>query len=254
MAPTSTSSGDPNAAVRRMFDAISGRYDLLNRVLSATFDRSWRRRAAALLPPCGKVLDLCAGTADLAIAIDRAQGGEARIVAADFSGPMLDLAGPKLRRAGVRAGITRADARMLPLRAESFDGVAVAFGIRNITPPEAGLREMARVLRPGGHLLVLEFFGPAGGSLRTIFAFYFRQVLPRLGGAISGASEAYRYLPDSVARFVTRDSFGELLRSCGLDELAREELSGGIATAWLARRRPEPRAAEARLGAEAGCR
>ncbi len=237
MTGTPQTPADPNLAVRRMFDGISSRYDLLNRLLSASLDRSWRRRAVELLPRSGLVLDLCAGTADLSIALHRAAGAELGIVSADFSKPMLDIARRKLRAAGIRPMTARADARALPWRAGTFDAVTIAFGIRNVHPPESGLREIARVLRPGGRLLVLEFFGPRSGPLTAMFRFYFRRILPRLGGAISGDRGAYAYLPDSVSRFVTRAHFVELLASCGLQEEERIDLTGGIATAILARRR-----------------
>ena len=237
MAGTAQTPPDPNLAVRRMFDGISGRYDLLNRLLSASLDRGWRRRAVELLPPSDLVLDLCAGTADLSLALHRTAGAEVGIVSADFSAPMLDIACRKLRAAGVRPMTARADARALPWRTATFDAVTIAFGIRNVHPPESGLREIARVLRPGGHLLVLEFFGPRSGPLTALFRFYFTRILPRLGGVVSGDRGAYAYLPDSVSRFVTRARFTELLASCGLEERERIDLTGGIATAFLAQRR-----------------
>ncbi len=237
---STSSEPDLNVAVREMFDAISPRYDLLNRLLSASLDRSWRNRAVALLPPAGRVLDLCAGTGDLSLVLRRRMGPEAAVVSADFSRRMLLLALPKVAGAlGQGGGVVQADARSLPWPARSYDAVAVAFGIRNVYPPAAGLREIARVLRPGGHLLVLEFFGPRQGYLRPLFSLYFRHLLPRLGRLVSGDSQAYRYLPESVARFADRQEFARLLAEAGLRQVQSLELSGGIATAILARREGE---------------
>lgn len=231
----SSATTDINTSVRLMFDSVSSRYDLLNRLLSASLDRSWRRRAVALLPPARLVLDLCTGTGDITREIHTQQQG-ATIVSADFSLNMLRLAAAKISL-GTR--LVQADARSLAWRSAVFDAVTIAFGIRNVYPPEAALGEIARVLRPGGDLLVLEFFGPQGPGGQRLFGLYFRHILPRLGGWISGDPGAYSYLPESVGRFADRERFGQLLRESGLAPLHKLEMSGGIATAILARKEAE---------------
>jgi demethylmenaquinone methyltransferase/2-methoxy-6-polyprenyl-1,4-benzoquinol methylase len=219
------------AAVRSMFDRIAPRYDLLNRVLSAGTDVRWRRAAVDLLelPPEGRVLDLCTGTADLLVEALERSGGS-RGVGLDLSGEMLRRGAAKLARRGLggRAALAQGDAERLPLQEASCDGALVAFGIRNLADPAAGLREIRRVLRPGGRAVVLEFAMPRG-MLGALYRAYFRGVLPRVGGLLSGDRAAYAYLPASVGLFPTPEAFAALLEQAGLADVRFRPLTGGIA-------------------------
>ena len=224
------------AAVRSMFDRIAPRYDLLNRVLSAGTDVRWRRRCIDLLALTegGRVLDLCTGTADLLIEC-LIRGERSRGVGIDLSSGMLQRGRGKLRTAGLdkRAALLAGDAERLPLAAGLFDGVVVAFGIRNVGDVDAALREVLRVLRPGGRLVILEFSIPRG-LLGRVYRLYFTRVLPVLGGLVSGNREAYAYLPVSVERFDSPQALAGRLERVGFAGVSARPLSGGIAHLHLA--------------------
>jgi demethylmenaquinone methyltransferase / 2-methoxy-6-polyprenyl-1,4-benzoquinol methylase len=232
--PTPTPGAPEKAAVRSMFDRIAPRYDLLNRLLSGGTDVRWRKRAVAFLDlaPGARVLDLCTGTADLlleALRSGRARGG----LGVDLSHQMLVRGKQKLAAAGAeRAGLAGGDAERLPVRDGAFDGALVAFGIRNVGDPLAALGEVHRALRPGGRFVVLEFQTPRG-PLGAAYQLYFRHVLPRVGGLVSGDGSAYAYLPASVARFPEPDAFAELMQEAGFSDVRHERLTLGIA--WLHR-------------------
>lgn len=225
------------ARVRRMFGEIAGRYDLLNHLLSLNVDRYWRWRTVRQAPPGdGPILDLCTGTGDLALAYYRASRGQAQIVAADFCHPMLVLGDQKRSRAGVNGQVTfvEADAQRLPFPDDYFALVCVAFGLRNVTDTDRGLREMARVCRPGGRVVVLEFSMPRRQPLRAIYCWYFRHVLPRIGQALArNRQDAYRYLPESVGEFPSGDALVERMRAAGLARLTYRPLTLGVATLYL---------------------
>jgi len=221
------------AAIRTMFDRIAPRYDLLNRVLSAGIDVRWRRRCIDAAGQATRVLDVCSGTGDLLIEFlgrDPARRG----AGIDLSTGMLVRGAEKLRRHGFagRAQMACGDAERLPAAAGAVDAVTVAFGIRNVGEPLAALREMYRVLRPGGRALVLEFSMPEG-TLGAAYRLYFTHVLPRIGGLVSGDPGAYAYLPASVARFARPAEFGSLMREAGFDRVAWHPLTGGIAHLYI---------------------
>jgi demethylmenaquinone methyltransferase/2-methoxy-6-polyprenyl-1,4-benzoquinol methylase len=201
--------------VREMFTQIAPSYDRLNHVLSLQLDRLWRARVAGILSPIlnrgdAVVLDLCCGTGDLALALARA--GSARVVGADFAHPMLVQADIK---SGGKIKFLEADALKLPFAGGSFDLVTAAFGFRNLANYEDGLQEMMRVLKPGGTLGILEFTEPPEGLVGDLYRWYFRRVLPRIGGMLSGDRSAYTYLPKSVARFFRPGELGGLMEAVG---------------------------------------
>jgi demethylmenaquinone methyltransferase/2-methoxy-6-polyprenyl-1,4-benzoquinol methylase len=217
---------DASKKVREMFTQIAPRYDLLNHLLSLQLDRLWRTRTARLLHsildrPDAVVLDLCCGTGDLAFALARA--GKARIVGADFAHSMLVRAREKSAalapspNQGSASPMTflEADALRLPFAGDSFDLVTTAFGFRNLANYEAGLREIQRVLKPGGTIAILEFTEPPDGLLGDFYRWYFCKVLPRIGGLISGDRSAYTYLPKSVARFFRPPELAALMNAVG---------------------------------------
>lgn len=215
--------------VRQMFTAIAPRYDLLNHVLSLNVDRRWRRRAVDVLgwerARQGRYLDLCAGTLDLGLELARRPGFDGRVVAADFVVPMLRLG---RRKRPTIAGVG-ADALALPFPARRFDGCVVGFGIRNLADMDDGLREIARVLKPGGRLVILDFAMPTAWPIRPLYLFYFRHVLPRVGRVVSKHTGAYSYLPASVAEFPAPDELARRLATAGFQRVGFRRLSFGIA-------------------------
>lgn len=212
--------------MRAMFGRIAPRYDLLNRLLSAGIDRRWRAALVAQMGELtGRVLvDSCCGTGDLTLALERAG---ARVVGVDFTPQMLALARGKRR--GSSGLFVGGDALRLPIATRVADGSSIAFGIRNVADRLQGLRELARVVRPGGRVLVLEFSSPPGRVLGALYRLYFTRVLPRIGGWISGDRGAYRYLPDTVLRWPSPDELRAEMESVGLVECGYRLLSGGIA-------------------------
>jgi len=213
-----------------MFAAIAPRYDLLNRLLSFRRDVAWRRAAAAeaALPPYGSALDLCTGTADLALEVACQYPGARTVVGLDACEPMLRLGWRKTAGREPRVRLAAGAAEALPFGAETFDAVLVAFGIRNVSDRAAALSEMWRVLRSGGRAIVLEFFQPRGTLFAALYRFYSRALLPKVGGWLSGHTEAYAYLPASVEAFPEPAAFAEALRAAGFGAVRWRALSGGI--------------------------
>ena len=220
--------------VQRMFAAIAGRYDLLNRLLSFRVDRYWRRSTVRLIRSMGTspgdlCLDLCTGTGDLMFELQRQLG--LQVVGADFCHPMLLHAQEKLGMGPGRSKtkLTDADALALPFRDQTFRFVTVAFGLRNVENMVQGLMEMFRVLEPGGSLVVLEFSRPVLPVFRSVFGFYFNHILPRLGSWISGTDGPYKYLPNSVGRFPSQTELVRMITLTGFERVQYRNLSGGIA-------------------------
>lgn len=219
------------AYVRRMFSEIAPRYDLLNRLLSMGIDRSWRRAAIAALGwerrPTGAYLDLCAGTLDVAAQLAAQPGFSGSVLAADFAEPMLRSGRGKGPPGRIDAVV--ADAVALPIRRGSCDGAVVAFGIRNVAGLDDALLEVFAVLSRQSRFVILEFSTPSVGAIRAAYLFYFRRILPVIGGAVSGHATAYRYLPESVARFPERETLAERMRAAGFVNVSWRALTFGIA-------------------------
>jgi demethylmenaquinone methyltransferase / 2-methoxy-6-polyprenyl-1,4-benzoquinol methylase len=225
--------------VRRMFAGIAVRYDLLNHLLSGNIDKRWRRLVAKRLQPALRgeravALDVACGTGDLSLAI--ATGTGARVIGTDFCRPMLEIASRKTSAGARPIPYVEGDALRLPFADRSFDAVTIAFGLRNLSSVEGGLKELLRVLKPGGRCAVLEFSTPVVPGFRALFRFYFTRVLPRIGGLISGSRGAYEYLPDSVSRFPDQKRLAALMRGVGFDEVEYVNLTGGIAALHLGSR------------------
>jgi demethylmenaquinone methyltransferase/2-methoxy-6-polyprenyl-1,4-benzoquinol methylase len=229
------------AHVREMFGRIAPRYDFLNHLLSLDIDKIWRRRVArrfsgALHNPTARVLDLCCGTGDLALAFRKEAPVGAEIVGSDFVPEMLERARAKAVALGAVITFVEADALALPFKDASFDLVSCSFGFRNLANYERGMLEIFRVLRPGGAVAILEFAELRGKLFGSLYRFYFRQVLPRLGGLISGSSSAYTYLPCSVSKFPSPEVLQALFERAGYTGVRFERWTGGIVALHTARK------------------
>ena len=223
-----------------MFDAIAPRYDFLNHVLSAGMDRGWRDRAvdALSLSSGARVLDLCTGTGDLAIAIVHRASG-ATVVGIDFAGEMVRLARVKVTAAALdrRIRLVRGDATSIPLPDGSCDAATIAFGIRNVAEPQRALAELARVIKPGGRLAILEFGEPRIPGIRTLYSWYFRYLLPLIGRLVSNHQSAYSYLPASVGAFPPPSEFSRVLAATGFSHVRAVPLTFGIVYLFTAERK-----------------
>lgn len=219
-----------------MFDRIAKRYDFVNRVLSLGMDKGWRRRTvrALELGDTPRVLDVATGTGDLAIDIARARPG-ATVIGLDPSQQMLAIAGEKLAKKQLtdRVSLVVGDAQALPFKDHELDAATIAFGIRNVPDRAAGLRELARVVRPGGRIAVLELGEPKGGIMSRAARFHTRHVVPKLGALLSGARE-YKYLQRSIAAFPPAAEFAALMGTCGLNVLEVVPLTFGACTLYVA--------------------
>lgn len=234
--------GSPNdvdstrRAVRGMFAAVAPRYDFLNHFLSLGRDIAWRKATARALRevlklPGSIIVDLCCGTGDLTLALARISGG--KVVGADFCHPMLRLAQEKIRRRPAGASFLEADALALPFGDDSLDAVVSAFGFRNLASYAHGLREMRRVLKPGGTVAILEFSRVRWPLFGPLFRLYFRYALPRLGTWISGVRGPYQYLPDSVSRFPDQKALAAAMREAGFANVYYKNFTGGVAALHL---------------------
>lgn len=222
-----------------MFDAIAPRYDLLNHVLSAGLDQRWRAQAveALALPAGARVLDLCTGTGDLAVmTVNRVPGSS--VIGIDFAGAMLRLGLAKVQSLNLGSAIklARGDATQLPLPTASCDATTIGFGIRNVAEPERALAEIARILRPGGRLAILEFGQPQIPGIRALYAWYFKHLLPLVGRLISKHNSAYSYLPASVGTFPPPDEFAGIIARNGFSKVRAVPLTFGIVYLYVADR------------------
>ena len=218
--------------VRDMFARVAGRYDLLNHLLSFNLDRYWRRRTVRrvrewLARPNARVLDICCGTGDLTLSLAAAAEGR-RVFGSDFCHPMLVEARRKTMSRGARCALFEADALQLPMASGSLDLITVAFGLRNFANYQDGLREMCRVLKPGGAAAILEFSQPPNRAFAALYGFYSRRVLPAIGGIVSGSRAAYQYLPESVRKFPGAEALSDRMHEAGFVEVSYQRMTGGI--------------------------
>ena len=218
--------------VRTMFDRIAGVYDLMNTAMTAGMHHRWRQRAADLaeLAPGGAALDVCCGTGDLALELSRRVGPEGTVLGCDFSERMLDAARSKAAARGASSvRFDWADALELPYSDDSFDAATIGFGARNLSDLDRGLAELARVLRPGGRLVILEITQPQRPPLSVFFSLWFDRLVPLLG-TLAGDRSAYTYLPESVKRFPSPDGLAERMDAAGFGRIRYFVLAGGIIT------------------------
>ncbi|MGD0921344.1 MAG: bifunctional demethylmenaquinone methyltransferase/2-methoxy-6-polyprenyl-1,4-benzoquinol methylase UbiE [Terriglobia bacterium] len=223
-------------AVRQMFAAVASRYDFLNHFLSFGCDIAWRRATAkalheTLARPGSVAVDVCCGTGDLALALARYSAG--KVIGTDFCRPMLQRAREKAQRSARAVFFLEADTLVLPFRDNSLDVISVAFGFRNLADYEAGLREMHRVLKPGGLIAILEFSRVRWPVFAPLFRFYFHRILPRLGTWISGVPGPYQYLPDSVSQFPDQEPLAAALTAVGFANVRYQNFTGGVAALHL---------------------
>jgi len=219
-------------AVREMFSGIATKYDFLNHFLSVNTDKRWRRLVAGKLKDVlansdSAVLDVACGTGDLSLELQKEARG--RIFGTDFCRPMLEIAFEKNAKNNASIPYTEADGMNLSFADASFDAVTIAFGLRNFSNWQDGLRELHRVLKSGGKLVILEFSTPVVPGFRQAFQFYFSTILPRIGGAVSGSRGAYEYLPNSVSKFPDQKNLAAMMRETGFSDVEYKNLTGGIA-------------------------
>lgn len=221
-----------SVAVKEMFARITGRYDLLNHVLSLNIDKSWRRRVTSKIRDIlgdknAVVLDVACGTGDLSLELK--QDAKATVIGTDFCRPMLAVAAEKTARESFEVPYLEADAMLLSFADNSFDAVTIAFGLRNLPNVEYGLKELNRILKPDGKLVILECSKPPMPVFRQVYGFYFSTILPRIGGLVSGSLGAYQYLPDSVSKFPDQKTLATMMERTGFTCVKYQNLTGGIA-------------------------
>ncbi len=219
-------------AVQEMFSGIASKYDFLNHFLSANIDKRWRRKVSIALEdilktPEAIVLDVACGTGDLSLELN--SFGNTKVIGTDFCRPMLEIAKEKTEKKSRNIPYLEADGLKLPFREASFEAVTIAFGLRNFSNWKDGLIELKRILKPSGRMAVLEFSSPMIPGFRQAFNFYFANILPRIGGMVSGSRGAYEYLPDSVSKFPDQKQLAAMMRQIGLSDVKYKNLTGGIA-------------------------
>ncbi len=226
--------------VREMFSRISPKYDFLNHFLSVNIDKIWRKLVAKKLKDVldrqdAVVLDVACGTGDLSIELQTKAA--AKIIGTDFCRPMLEFAAEKNAKENVSIPYVEADALSLPFAERSFDAVTIAFGLRNLANWEDGLQELLRILKPNGKLVVLEFSSPVIPGFRQIFQFYFKGILPKIGGVFSGSRGAYEYLSESVSRFPDQKNLAKMMTDVGFSDVEYKNLTGGVAAIHIGTRK-----------------
>lgn len=219
-------------AVREMFAGIAAKYDFLNHFLSVNIDKRWRRLVSERLKDVlenrnALVLDVACGTGDLALELQK--NAKAKVIGTDFCRPMLSIAFDKNDKNAAEIPYVEADGMNLSFGDNTFDAVTIAFGLRNFSNWQHGLTEFHRILKPGGKLVILEFSTPVLPGFRQAFQFYFSNILPRIGGAVSGSRGAYEYLPDSVSRFPDQKNLAQMMSQTGFSNVEYKNLTGGVA-------------------------
>ena len=222
--------------IRRLFNSIASDYDRLNHILSLNIDKGWRRMAVKEIADKDspvKVLDVACGTGDFTIEIARKVAVGSEVIGVDISEGMMEIGKEKILKAGVTAEMTVADCEALPYDQNTFDRIAVGFGVRNFEHLDLGLREMCRVLKPDGKLVILELSLPSNRLVRGCYMLYFQKILPMVGGFLSGDRGAYEYLRTSVLRFPAPDKFIEMLKSAGFEQVEHRPLTFGICRMYI---------------------
>ena len=237
--------------VRAMFSSIAGRYDFLNHFLSLNIDKGWRRFTTLTVPPEPgvPVLDCCTGTADLAMAYDRAGKGASPVVGTDFCHEMLAVGVKKVRKAGASSRVTliEGDTQRLPVPGDTFGVVTVAFGLRNVADTARGLDEMIRAAKPGGKVAILEFSRPRGKVLGPVWTAFFKRILPRVGQALApNEHDAYAYLPNSVMQFPDGQAMLDLMAARGLIDARQYPLTFGVCSLYVGTKPPRADVADGR--------
>lgn len=222
--------------IRRLFNSIASDYDRLNHILSLNIDKGWRRMAVKEIADKDspvKVLDVACGTGDFTIEIAKKVSAGSEVIGVDISEGMMEIGKEKMLKAGVTAEMTVADCEALPYDQNTFDRIAVGFGVRNFEHLDLGLREMCRVLKPDGKLVILELSLPSNRLVRGCYMLYFQKILPMVGGFLSGDRGAYEYLRTSVLRFPAPDKFIEMLKSAGFEQVEHRPLTFGICRMYV---------------------
>ena len=222
--------------IRRLFNSIASDYDRLNHILSLNIDKGWRRMAVKEIADKDspvKVLDVACGTGDFTIEIAKKVSAGSEVIGVDISEGMMEIGKEKMLKAGVTAEMTVADCEALPYDQNTFDRIAVGFGVRNFEHLDLGIREMCRVLKPDGKLVILELSLPSNRLVRGCYMLYFQKILPMVGGFLSGDRGAYEYLRTSVLRFPAPDKFIEMLKSAGFEQVEHKPLTFGICRMYV---------------------